>query len=82
MRLDLVFLDPPFGDPGRAPELLRRLAPRLHAQSRVYFEAERPLDPEVIAACRFELLRQGRAGRVHYHLLALAGMPADNEEAT
>lgn len=64
-RFDVVFLDPPFADdPWNA--LLPVLEPRLAANARVYAEAGRALEPPP----GFELLRHGRAGNVHYHLLA------------
>lgn len=62
---DVVFVDPPFAD-DPWPALLPMLAPRLAAGARVYAEAPRAL----AAAPGFELLRHGRAGNVHYHLLA------------
>ena len=64
---DVVFLDPPFADdPWGA--LFCALPPRLADGGRVYAEAGRSL------ACPegWQLLRHGKAGHVHYHLLALA----------
>lgn len=66
-RFDVVFLDPPFaGDPWEW--LLPACTARLAEGGAIYAEAGRPLDaPEGMA-----VVRQGRAGQVHYHLLAQA----------
>ena len=61
---DVVFLDPPYGWPGRAG-LLSRVAPHLRPGALVYWEAAEPLHPPP----GWELWRQGKAGAVHYHLL-------------
>jgi 16S rRNA (guanine966-N2)-methyltransferase len=64
---DVVFLDPPFSeDPWSA--LFAALWPRLAADGRIYAEAPRRLE----APAGFEVVRHGRAGAVHYHLLAPA----------
>ncbi len=66
---DLVFLDPPFGQgwPARIwPLLPAALAPG----ALVYIEAETALE----APSGFELLRQDKAGAVHYHLLQFAAL--------
>jgi len=62
---DIVFLDPPFADDAW-DRLFPMLAGRLSEEGRVYAEAGRRLE----APRGFELLRHGRAGSVHYHLLA------------
>ncbi|MCL2873272.1 MAG: 16S rRNA (guanine(966)-N(2))-methyltransferase RsmD [Betaproteobacteria bacterium] len=60
---DVIFLDPPFDDdPWRG--LFEACAERLKPGGRLYAEAGHPLMPSVF----FELLRQGRAGQVHFHL--------------
>ena len=62
---DVVFLDPPFADDPWA-RIFAELPGRLAPGARVYAEAARRLDvPD-----GFALLRHGRAGSVHYHLLA------------
>ena len=68
---DVVFLDPPFAEDPWA-RLFAALRDRLAADGRVYAEAAHRLD----APPGFELLRHGRAGNVHYHLLARAHPPA------
>lgn len=68
---DVVFLDPPFDD-----DLLR---PALDAASRlvtlggvVYAESGVPLEPTLAANSGLRIVRAGRAGRVHFHLLQRA----------
>ena len=62
---DVVFLDPPFAADPWEP-VLAALRERLAPGARIYAEAAR----ELIAPAGFERLRHGRAGNVHYHLLA------------
>ena len=67
---DVVFLDPPFADePWRT--LLPAVALRLSAGGRIYAEAARKLEPPE----KLQVLRYGRAGVVHYHLLAVKRPP-------
>ncbi len=68
-RFDLIFLDPPFGS-----DWISRLWPvlpdLLQPHGLVYIEAEAPLTiPE-----GYKLLRQDRAGAVHYHLVQIAAL--------
>jgi 16S rRNA (guanine(966)-N(2))-methyltransferase RsmD len=65
-RYDVIFLDPPYrmGWIGRIEPLLGGLAADA---ARVYVEAELALRT-LGAAGEWELLRQGRAGQVYYHL--------------
>lgn len=65
---DLVMLDPPFGEqwmPRLWPLLDRALLPG----GLLYLETEAPASPPTTD---WQLLRQGRAGRVRYHLLKFA----------
>ncbi len=68
-RFDLIFLDPPFGK-----DWLTRIWPLLPAvladHALVYVEAEKALEPPP----GFELVRQDKAGAVHYHLLKFAAL--------
>ncbi len=68
-RFDLVLLDPPF-----SADLLDRalvLVPGwLTAGGLVYAESALPLDAAALRRGGWALRRQGRAGNVHYHLLA------------
>lgn len=68
-RFDLVFLDPPFG-----ADWISRLWPLLpnllEPNGLVYIEAENAIScPE-----GYSLLRQDRAGAVHYHLFQIAAL--------
>ena len=67
-RFDVIFADPPFADDPWSrflPLAASRLAPR----GRIYAEAGHPID----VPPPLQLVRQARAGGVHYHLLAAAG---------
>ena len=66
-RFDLVLLDPPFGAGLQAPALAAA-APLLVPGGLLYLESPDALAPDA-APPEFALLRQGRAGAVHYHLL-------------
>ena len=63
-RFDLVLLDPPFGQ-----DWITRILPAvmevLTNDGLLYIEAEQPME----APLGMELLRQDRAGAVHFHLL-------------
>lgn len=63
-QYDVVFLDPPFtGD--LLPVLLTAVVPRLAEGARVYVESGRPLT----ASAPWRMLREQKAGRVHFQLL-------------
>jgi 16S rRNA G966 N2-methylase RsmD len=64
---DLVLLDPPFGAGLQAPALAAA-APLLGPGGLLYLESPAALAPPDMPL-EFALLRQGRAGAVHYHLL-------------
>ena len=63
--LDLVFLDPPYGQ-GWLDRIIMPLLPHLGAGARLYLESEQPM-PEHPAP-GLTCIRQGKAGQVHYHL--------------
>jgi 16S rRNA (guanine966-N2)-methyltransferase len=63
-RFDVVFLDPPFGQ-NALPAVLDRLPRVLAPAARVYVEAPRTLAEHE----GFAILRQARAGQVHFQLL-------------
>ena len=72
-KFDAIFLDPPFaGDPW--PWLMPACASRVAGGGFIYAEAGRPIEPPQ----GFVVHRAGRAGQVHYHLLARAA-PAPTE---
>lgn len=64
---DVVFLDPPYAL-GLLPQCLDALPRLLAPAARVYLESDAPL----AAPPGWEVLRQDRAGRVHYALLSRA----------
>lgn len=69
MRYDLVFIDPPF-----ARDWMDRIWPLLPnvlaPDALVYIESETPIQ----APDQYGILRQDKAGQVHYHLLRFAAM--------
>jgi 16S rRNA (guanine(966)-N(2))-methyltransferase RsmD len=72
---DLVLLDPPYHDHW-LERLLPALAPWLAPGGRIYTECEFALTDawlQTNGAAGFEVIRAGRAGQVHYHLLSARG---------
>jgi 16S rRNA (guanine966-N2)-methyltransferase len=65
-RFDVVFVDPPYGS-GLAERALERLPALLAPSGRVYFESDRPFAGDA----RWRIVREGRAGAVHFHLVEL-----------
>jgi len=68
-RYDLIFFDPPFNQ-GWVERLLPKLAPHLAPEGLVYVEAEFALD-EPLLNQQWQIIKQKKAGNVHYHLLQL-----------
>lgn len=72
--LDVIFLDPPFGEDGN-PALFNAalLAARqaLHGDGLIYLEAPRAWNSDELAQLGLQLHRQGKAGLVNFHLLRL-----------
>jgi 16S rRNA (guanine(966)-N(2))-methyltransferase RsmD len=66
---DLIMVDPPFGE-GWLERLWAKLPPVLTQDGLLYIESEAPILPPD----SFELLRQSRAGHVHFHLLRFAAL--------
>lgn len=70
--LDVVFLDPPFGDDGH-PALfeaaLRAARQALREDGLIYLEAPRAWGADELASMGLRIHRQGKAGLVAYHLL-------------
>jgi 16S rRNA (guanine(966)-N(2))-methyltransferase RsmD len=66
-RFDVVFIDPPYAE-GPPIALMLRLRERLTTGAKVYIESDRKIE----APPGWTLLRQGRAGMVHYHLMQAA----------
>jgi 16S rRNA (guanine966-N2)-methyltransferase len=71
--LDLVFLDPPFGDGNAELYLAALRAARwaLKDDGFVYLEAPRAWTADELAQIGLQLHRQGKAGAVAFHLLRL-----------
>lgn len=67
--LDLVFLDPPYGQ-GWLDRIIMPLLPHLADGARLYMESEQPLPAQ--PAPGLSCIKQGKAGQVHYHLYAYA----------
>lgn len=68
---DIVFLDPPFADDQLRPAL--EAATRLVAtEGVVYAESGAALEPALAESCGLRIVRAGRAGQVHFHLLQRA----------
>lgn len=66
-RFDVIFLDPPFGQ-GWLPRLLPLLPEHLAEGGVVYAEGELQLQEDD----GWQVLKHGKAGAVHYHLLKYA----------
>lgn len=74
---DLIMLDPPFGQ-GWLDRLWARLPAVLRPDGLLYIESEAALEPPG----GFQLLRQSKAGHVHFHLLRFAAtQKTDNNPA-
>ncbi|OGB20211.1 MAG: 16S rRNA (guanine(966)-N(2))-methyltransferase RsmD [Burkholderiales bacterium RIFCSPLOWO2_12_67_14] len=72
--LDVVFLDPPFGDDGNEPLYLAALQAARQAlrdDGLIYLEAPRAWSDDELARLGLQLHRQGKAGAVAFHLLRL-----------
>lgn len=70
---DIIFVDPPFASALMAP-LLAQLAPHLADDGVVYAEWGSPLDDSLLQTpqTRWQRVKQGKAGAVHFGLLAIA----------
>lgn len=70
--LDVVFLDPPFGDDGN-PALfeaaLKAARQALREDGLIYLEAPRAWGTDELARLGLQIHRRGKAGQVSYHLL-------------
>jgi 16S rRNA (guanine(966)-N(2))-methyltransferase RsmD len=73
-RFDVIFLDPPFHQ-GLASRALALTHSLLASKGVVYLESESRISNEEAATLGLALLRNDRAGQVHYHLLAKAITP-------
>lgn len=81
-RFDLVFADPPYGA-GWLETILPPCRKLLRDGGLLYAESEMPLaggDPPAWLN-EWEIVRAGRAGMVHFHLLRPRAMPVPGEQA-
>ena len=73
--LDIVFLDPPFGegDANEAlfPQALQAARQAIHAGGLVYLEAPHLWSDDELSRLGLQVHRRGRAGQVAFHLLRL-----------
>ncbi len=70
-QFDLIFIDPPFGQTLVAPTLEALHTARCtSAAALIYVEAEKPLEQLTSSTEPWKIIKQKRAGQVHYHLLA------------
>ncbi len=67
-KFSLIFLDPPYTQQWLS-KLLPILSQHLHADGLVYAEAEYAIDSKSEFAADWQVLKQGKAGNVFYHLL-------------
>jgi len=72
---EVVFLDPPFAEAAAAAgggfeRALAAARPLLAAGGLIYLEAPAPWSQAMLQPWGLQVQRQGRAGQVHYHLLA------------
>ncbi len=66
---DVIFLDPPF-DSGLFNEAITAAAGVISAQGAIYLEAPEVWDDERLALLGLNVIKQGKAGAVHFHLLS------------
>ena len=69
---DLVFLDPPF-DSALAASALAAAARVVAPDGWIYLEQPQPLQADAALQVGLRVVRQGRAGAVHFHLLRREG---------
>jgi 16S rRNA (guanine966-N2)-methyltransferase len=65
---DVIFLDPPF-DSGLFLEAIQAAALAIYAQGAIYLEAPESWNEEKLEALGMRLIKQSKAGAVHFHLL-------------
>jgi 16S rRNA (guanine(966)-N(2))-methyltransferase RsmD len=81
-RIDIAFVDPPFRQ-GVLETVMPLLAGVLAPGARIHLESEAALEPAQLRRWLgpdARVLRQARAGQVHYHLLALEPAPDGLQE--
>jgi 16S rRNA (guanine966-N2)-methyltransferase len=68
--IDVIFLDPPF-DSGLFLEAIQAAAGVLSSRGAIYLEAPESWNDEKLASLGLHVIKQGKAGAVHFHLLRL-----------
>ena len=77
--LNLVFLDPPYDAPASVlPAALKAAAMAIVPTGLVYLEAPAFWDDAALAPLGLKVLRSGKAGNVHFHLLNAAVVSAES----
>jgi 16S rRNA (guanine966-N2)-methyltransferase len=66
--VDVIFLDPPF-DSGLFLEAIQAAALSISAQGAIYLEASESWNEKKLEALGLHLIKQSKAGSVHFHLL-------------
>jgi 16S rRNA (guanine966-N2)-methyltransferase len=74
--VDVIFLDPPF-DSNLFSEAIQAAAGVASAQGAIYLEAPDSWDDEKLAPLGVHVIKQGKAGAVHFHLLRLQATAAE-----
>jgi 16S rRNA (guanine966-N2)-methyltransferase len=69
--VDVIFLDPPF-DSNLFLEAIQAAAGVVSAQGAIYLEAPESWTDEKLAPLGLHVIKQGRAGAVHFYLLRLS----------
>ena len=67
---EVIFIDPPFDSSLLAPALAAA-ARLVTSDGLIYVEAGAPIDESLLSRHFLHLVRSGRAGRVHFHLLRI-----------
>ena len=66
--IDVIFLDPPF-DSNLFLEAIRAAAQSVSARGAIYLEAPEAWNDEKLSSFGLHVIKQGKAGAVHFHLL-------------
>jgi 16S rRNA (guanine966-N2)-methyltransferase len=66
--IDVIFLDPPF-DSGLYLEAIQAATVAISLQGAIYLEAPESWDDEKLAPLGLHVIKQGKAGAVHFYLL-------------
>jgi 16S rRNA (guanine966-N2)-methyltransferase len=67
--IDVIFIDPPF-DAGLFSEAITAAAHAISEQGVIYLESPVAFKDDMLAAFKLRVIKQGKAGAVHFHLLS------------